>query len=126
MQIQFNNLLLKHRVTIFTLHNPLRQKGKEAFSQEFFKSPPAKKQLALQNCTHKNVKSHQQTFTVQNNMWIKSELLKQNHLVSHCVKEKWGFVPSQKRLPFLKLVVHFLPFFATLDLQTKQSLKSKA
>lgn len=53
-------------------------------------------------------------------MWIKIKLLKQNHLVSHCMKEKWCFVPTDEIPPFLKASSLFLSFFEGLDLQLKQ------
>lgn len=52
-------------------------------------------------------------------MWIKIKLLKQNHFVSHCMKRKCCFVPTEKRPPIFKASSLFLSFFKGLDLQPK-------
>lgn len=99
-KIQLSNLLFKRSQLLFTLHSPQRQK-EQTFKQFSGRNPekrPPKKPFYLdKNCTHQIKKAftafggkkekQNQKHNLQNNMWIKIKLLKQNNLVSHCIKK---------------------------------------
>lgn len=67
-------------------------------------------------------------------MWIKIKLLKQNHLVSHCMEKKCCFVLTEekkkeekkgkkkKKPPILKASSLFVSFFKGLDLQPMRQI----
>lgn len=122
-KIQFNNLLLKHTVPVFTLHNPRRQNSKVAFKQKTFSRSHPANNLAWKNCTQK--KPHLQSST---NIYCTKQNVDQNQaleteplgLTLHEKKQKWCFVPTEKkRPPILKASSLFLSFFKGLDLQPK-------
>lgn len=100
-KIQLINLLFKRTQLLFTLHSPQRQKEqtfKHFSGRNPEKRPPPKKPFHLdKNCTHqikkaftafgKKKEKQNQKHNLQKKMWIIIKLLKQNNLVSHCIKK---------------------------------------